>query len=228
MAYTKAQYRAAALAEADATGSSRWDTTASTGEVDRKLGLVFDREWKNILNVNPYYRAQKLTPTTSSTGRIAISDLTSGSGNTIRRFYRILGIMRNNTVYDPAELRENLLAESLNAQSFTFQREGTDIFLLPKEVSVQFEVWVNWIPQRTDKLSADGDTIDFPEEYEELLRYAGAAALLLKGGTETAEAQWLKQEAKEIREEMLQDIGRLSIHPNFVKHPDLAIEWGGY
>ncbi|MEO5589947.1 MAG: hypothetical protein ABIS03_10210, partial [Gemmatimonadaceae bacterium] len=63
MSVTKAQLRTSTSNIADANGSTRWSTTATTGEVDIIMGYVHAREWKRILNAAPYYRTNKVTPT---------------------------------------------------------------------------------------------------------------------------------------------------------------------
>src|SRR5712691_9421341 len=100
-AYTKGGLRTAVLQQADAVGSDRWDAAAG-GEVDQIISDCFDREWKNILNANRYYKyAQVLVNTDPVTGRIPIANLSTGTGDNQQRFYRVLVLIgpTDNIVY---------------------------------------------------------------------------------------------------------------------------------
>lgn len=232
MSYTKSTLRTAVLKKADAivgsTVSPFFDVTASTGDVDRTIGMVFDREWRRILNANQYFRIQKVTVSTdASTGRIALTSLNSGSADTLKRMYRILTVVKGNIPYQQVEYKDMPLAESLGAFPYSWYQEGTNIFPLPKELSASFDIMVNYIPQRPDKLSGEGITVDFPEEWEELIVFEAAAWLLVKGGNETKAAAELRAGAEDIRNDMLEDVSRLSTNPDRMRFADHPFTWGG-
>ena len=99
MAFTRAQLRTRILRRMDAEDNSLWDTTAgATGEVDQVMGFVFDKEWRRILNANPDYRTNRVQLTADTDGKYAISGLTTGSGDTVKRFYRMRTVTCNNRV----------------------------------------------------------------------------------------------------------------------------------
>ena len=231
MSYTKAQIRTAVMQEADAvvgsSFSSRWDTTVG-GEVDRIISMVFEREWRRILAANRYYRTQKVTTTTdASTGRIPISALTTGAGDTAKRFHRVINVEKGLIPYRQVELADMPLAESLGASPYSWYQEGTDLMFLPKEFSASFNIIVNWLPVRPDALSLETSVLDFPTEWEELLRYEAAAWVLSKGGAESPAVSDLKTLAEDIRVDMLQEVARVSTNPDQMRFPDHPFTWGG-
>lgn len=216
------------LQQMDATGSARWDTAGATSEVVTILSQVFDKEWKRLLNAQPFYRTQRqLLTSDASTGRIAISALSPGTGNTQKRFYRVLGVARNQMPYEEGQMRDWLLAEDLGLQVRIWYREGDNLMFLPKETSAAFDIWSNYLPQRPDGLSAGGDTVDFPNGYEKLLRFEAAAWLLTKGGAEADTALRLQAYAEQIRQDMLQDLARTSTKPQRMAYSDMPWDWGG-
>lgn len=226
-AYTKATLRAAVLRKADATGSDRYDATAG-GEVDQDVSDVFDREWKRLLNANRYYQIQSIAATShATTGRIAKSTLSTGSADTLKRLYRILTIIGPDvSIYNPAEFLEIPLGETFGTSLKVFYQEGDQIMILPKQLSTAFTVWVNYLPPRPADLSTDLIAITFPDEYQNLLVYEGAAWLLSKGGAETKASIDLSNRADLIRTDMLQDLARLTTDPDQIKYPDSRMGWG--
>lgn len=230
MSYTKATIRTATLDEADArvgaVTSPYWDVTPG-GEVDRKIGKVFDREWRRILNVNRFYRMQKVTVATDSNGRIAKTSLNTSTGDTLKRAYRVIFVKQGTQPYRFTKFTDNPLGEDNGSASYTWYEEGTSLMFLPKLANTSFDIWVNYLPQRPDRLSGEGIAVDFPEDYEELIPLEAAAWMLAKGGTETQAAAELRAGAEDIRSDMLQDIARISTNPDTMQFPDHPFEWGG-
>lgn len=228
-AYTKGTLRTAVLQQADAVSSDRWDATPG-GEVDLIISMVFDAEWKRILNANRYYKYNQITVNTDAvTGRIPLSSLTTGTGDSAKRFYRILAVIgpTDNIVYMPAEFLEIPLGETFAANVRVFYLEGDNLFILPKQLNVPFDFRVNWIPTRPADLSADNVVINFPSDYQDIIRYEAAAWLLTKGGAETPASAELRQFAENIRGDMLQDVARISTDQDQIRYPDSRFEWGG-
>lgn len=228
--FTRAQYRTMTQRFADAVSSTRWDTTAgNTGEIDTLLGDEFDRSWRRILNANAYYHVDQLTPTSDANGRYAISSLSSGSGDTAHRFYRILRVAINNITY-PYQPRteQELLAETLNLyRGYYWFQEGSNITCMPISANtIATGFWVNWIPVRIDQLSADSVVPSFPDGYENIVCRRAAAKMLAKGGAEAAAAQYLDALATQMEDEMLDDIGRVSIDAKQPAYPDASADWG--
>jgi hypothetical protein len=224
---TKSQLRTRVLQAADAVDAARWDDTAN-GEVDVHIGTAMDREWKRILNANPYYRIGRRTPTSSaSTGYYAVSDLDSGSGNSAERLYRVIAFSVDSTVYEETRLDQYLFPSTSSPQpQYLWYFEGSNIVALPLQYSKQATVVVNHIPTRQESLSAEDSTVTFPDGYENVLVFSAAALLLVKGGAEATASQVLEIQAEELRDEMLQDIQRRSIKPIGMRYSDNAGDWG--
>jgi hypothetical protein len=228
-AYTKGTLRTAVLQQADAVGSDRWDATAG-GEVDQIISDCFDREWKNILNANQYYTyAQVLVNTDAVTGRVPFASLSTGTGDTLQRLYRIIAVIgpTDNIVYNPATFREIPLGETFAANVRVFYREGDKIFILPKQLNTPFDFRVNWIPARPGDLSTDNIAINFPNEYQNILRWEASAWMLTKGGAETPASAELRQFAQVLRDDLLNDVARFSTDQDQLSYPDSRFEWGG-
>lgn len=229
----RSSLRTRALQLADAVSSSRWDstTTGATGEVDQHMGIVHSREWRRILNAAPYYRVAKREPTTDSTGRIAISALTSGSGDDAERFYRVLLLSVNDIpmkeVQGADAFMSTLTATGSSLADGVWFRQG-DYLIVPNAISqTNCDVWVNHLPTRVDNLANDSSTVVFPDDYEDILAYEIAAILLSKGAAEVDAAAALKALAEDMRRDLLQDVARISGKPLVMAFPDSASEWGG-
>jgi hypothetical protein len=234
MTITKSGLRTRALQLADAVSSPRWDTTATTGEVDVHMGMVHMREWRRILNANPYYRVARRTPAIDSSGRIAISSLSdSSSADALETFYRVLMVAVNNTPYKEIIPKEGLLAGiqittgSAMPGSNIWFRQGDYIMVPDAANSTATGVWVNHVPTPANLLSGEAIVVTFPDTYEDLLAYELAAILLSKGSAESDSAATMKAFAEDLRRDMLQDIARFSIAPQQFQFADTAAEWGG-
>lgn len=227
MTITKAELRTRVLNMADASGSDRWDDTAG-GEVDEIIGVAFDREWKRILNANPYYRVGRRTPTSDSSGYYAVSDLTSGSGNSAERLYRVIAFSVDSTVYEETRLDQYLFPSTSSPQpQYLWYFEGSYIVALPLTASKQATVIVNHLPTRTDDLSAEDSTVTFPDGYEDVVVCSAAALILMKGSAEAGAAASLEIQAEELRQDMLQDIARRSLKPIGIRYNDSVSDWAG-
>ena len=217
------------MRKADAFGSRRWDTsTGLSGEVDQVLGTVHWKEWRRILNANRYYRFGTRAPVSNATtGRYLLSDLDSGSADSLEKLYRVIGFTIDNIVYSQVSQDKYLLGEANNSAARVYWREGSNLMALPKELGKVASVFVNHLPQRIDALATDASEVVFPEGYEEILALESAAMLMIKGGAETNEAQSFRNLAEELRQEMLQDITRDSTKPMRFEPDDSSAVWGG-
>lgn len=217
---------------ADAVNSGRWDTTAGNlGEIDQILGTVYDKEWRRILSANPYYQTFKgQNLTLQSDNSILLSSLDPGSSG---RFYRLIGVINNNTVYVKGNAEDYLRSPTLTYGPYVWFQSGTKLYLLPPPTANpafqnQDGVVFNWIPQRIQDLASDATTVSFPDGYEEILALETAAFLLAKGGAETNTTGEFRALAGSLREEMLADIQRISIDPIRMKYADdSASDWAG-
>ncbi|MGP1666028.1 MAG: hypothetical protein ACTS5I_09000, partial [Rhodanobacter sp.] len=131
MGWTRTTFRTEVRHLADAENDTRWPNA----RIDAALDMVFRREWSNLLNANPYLRWAVRTPTPNSDGRIAITDLSSGSGDTAETFYRIIDVARGTRRYSQVQFRDAPLAASLEiAEAWsdgTWYRIGNQLQLIP-------------------------------------------------------------------------------------------------
>ncbi|HUT86466.1 MAG TPA: hypothetical protein VMX15_00060 [Candidatus Heimdallarchaeota archaeon] len=228
MSLTRLQYRERIVREMDAITSGRWDQTAG-GEVDQKLGVVFDQNWRRILNANRYYRIVKRTPTSDADGKYAISDLSDlSSPDSAKRLYRVLALAVEDVVYEEVAFIDNILTTVHQQNYRTWWREGEYIQCTPVLANkVASGIWVNYLPTRPENLSDDAQAVDFPDGYEQILIWEAAALLLSKAGAESGAGAELKDLASELKQDMLQDLTRFSTKPMQMIHSDEAGEWGG-
>lgn len=223
--WTRATYMDQARAQADARQADRW----TDQDVRYALGLVHAREWKRILNANPYVRYATRTVAQGSTGLIALSALDGGSGNAQERVYRVLDVAQDTIVYNEIQFAEAPTAVTIGGVSgrYSWYRIGTNMQILPAESGASMTVWVNWTPTPIDQLSADTIAAEFPRDYELLIAYEAGAWLLMKAGAESDGAKHLQAMAEQIRGDMLGDLARQSTVPLRMTYPDRAAEWGG-
>lgn len=228
MALTRLQYRQRIVREMDAVQSGRWDQTAG-GEVDQKLGVVFDQNWRRILNANSEYTNYKSTPTSDAEGRYAIADLSDLSDpDNAKRMYRVIAVAVDDVVYSEDKFKANILSTTLSPTYRIWWKVGQYIQCLPAEANkTATGIWVNYIPTRPENLSADDKAVDFPDGYEQILVWEAAALLLSKGGAETNAAKEMLGMASNLRQDLLQDISRFSTSPIQMSYSDDASIWGG-
>jgi hypothetical protein len=233
MAMTRLQLRTQATDLADVTGSSRWSTTAGTGEVDLRLGAVHGRLWRRLLNAHAGFRLAKRQPVADASGRFLWSDLSAADA----KAYRVVLVALDNTPYQFTDLRDALLAEAVNASGGSavggpgrvWWREGDYLKVLPtpRAGATPTGIWVNHIPTPVHELASDATSVTWPDGYDDVLRIFGAAALLFKGAAETQASLELTAFGEAQFAEMMQDVCRPSTNPLQFRHADTAAEWGG-
>lgn len=236
MSMTQAQFWAAVQNYLDSTGtdassaatidSLRWDHTTISAVGDN----VFGEEWSNILDTNQVYRFQNITNlTTDSNGQIALTSLTTGSGDTAKNFYRVLSGFSDGTVlYRQTDYRNVPLGTVTNYQSpwdYLFYLAGQNFQFLPVASGTVLQTWVSWTPTTISALATSSSVIDFPSPY--VLVWQTAGKLLLKGGAQSGAAQTMFQLAEDARQNMLGSIARLTTRPDFLQFTDTAANWGG-
>lgn len=234
MTQTREMLRDRAIRAADAVGSQDWDTTAGIlGEVDQKLAVNYDREWIRCLDAEPSLRTGSRSVTGDSSGNYALSDLSSGSGDSRERFHRVLWVVRNGMAYRPGRLRQHPDPTTLTiTNQREWYRDGSNIVLIPVEASVAATIKVNHLPPSITALSADDVAVTVPSEtqeetFAEIVALETAADLLNKGGRETMESVGLRQLAKGLRDEMLSDLARTGEGPLVMQYDDRASDWAG-
>lgn len=227
MAITRSQFVDRVRFYMDAEGSARWDedTILEVG------GMVFENEWSGILNQNKNYRMNTASVTTDSEGRIAIADLTTGTGDTAKHFFRVLsGPTDGQVLYRETDYQNVPLGIFQNYQypwAYLYYLAGDYWQLLPIQNGLALSVVVNWTPTRINDLAGDGSTIDFPAGFDYIPIWQTAGTLLLKGGAEAEGANAMFALADDARTKMYGQIGRLTTKPSSLQFPDTASSWGG-
>lgn len=209
----------------DAVGSRRW----GSAEIRARNSSTFDDEWADILDAAPFYRAQVVSVTTAADGTFPVSSLTTGTGDSLKRFYRIAGINDGNQSLREISYIDAPIAQFTNyipQYPLVFYLLGQSYQVLPKAAHV-LNVVVNYKPQALADLSADNIDFDFPAGAEHVLAYASAARLLNKGGAEAMAARELFAMAADERARMLNEIRRRTMNPTVLRAPDSAMDWAG-
>lgn len=212
---------------ADAVATDRWDDDT---EVKPVLGIVYEEEWSRILAAAPTYRTGTRSVTTSATGRVALSDLDSGSGDSLQRWHRILAVVNNQTVYEEIQARDYPLVVAGGGVSARDHVTGSyilvgDELFLPGVPSTAISVMVNHKPQAIEDLADTSSLVTFPLGGHIIIAMEAAAMLLQKGGTESTAARDLVEMASVRRESMLSDLQRRTAYPVFMGTTDAASDW---
>ena len=207
--------------QADGDSTGRW----SSGTVIRFLDLCIRREWSRIFAAYPGYRHAKRTITATSTGTFPLTSL-SASGE---RFFRILQMRVGDQIVAPLTGSETPYSSTDSSQGYLGRRSyavhGANVQLYPASADT-VSVWVSHLPASIASLE-DTDPVVFPEDYELIPCFEAAALMLSKGSAETGAANELRAMAKDMRDDMISDVGRHTIGPNQIGFPDNSADWGG-
>lgn len=237
MSMTRLQFEYAVQNALDGTGLDTIVSTTSstprfgTSQVQAVGDNVFAEEWGNILDANQTYRFNSVSTTTDSAGCVAITSLTTGSGDTAKNFYRVLsGPTDGNALYRETDYRNVPIATLSNYQApwdYLYYLAGANFQMLPVASGTALTWGVSWTPTVISGLAADASVIDFPSGYEYLLVWQSAGKLLAGKGGKSDQAQVLFTLAETARKNLLAGVGRLTTRPNFLMFQDLAMHWGG-
>jgi hypothetical protein len=161
---------------------------------------------------------------------VALSSLSSGSGDAEQNWYRIVSVSDGNVLYRETRFQDAPLATTSNYMP-TYARQyylvGDVLQILPVASGLSLYVAVNYKPTAILDLASDSSTVDFPENNHLILVSEAASQLLLKGGAEAGSASNFKKLAADDREVMLDDIRRRTINPTRMAYPDQAYDWAG-
>ena len=219
MSMTKAAIIAAARERADAVRSSRWDDA----DLGVMLGMLHWTEYAHILNANNTYKMRTVATSPDSDGVILKSALSDAT----RFFYRVLTLKIGNRYFTPIAYSDAPSpAYSSYGSAFGWYERGDGIQIVPVSTE-SAEVTVNYRPKRASALE-DTDVVDFPDGYEHILIYGLAGEMRLKGGSETDAANDMYRRAQVLREDMLQDLRRLSVRPTIMQAMDDPADWGSW
>lgn len=215
----------------DAEGAQRW----TDDEIVSALSYSHDAMWSRILESAPYYRFQSLPITTASDGTFPIASLSTGSGNSQRRFWRLSSINDGTVQYTETRFQDVPLGTSQYYQGYyprLYYWAGENFQILPA-TSVALTVVVSYKPTMLRDYVGSGTTnrwdipIDFPEGSEIALVYEAAYRLLMKGGAEAnTSALYLRMATQEM-DGMLDDLRRTTINPTRLAYSDGARNWAG-
>lgn len=228
MSITKAQARSRVLNFMDAAGSSRWDTTPN-GEVDQAIAYSADQEWRTILDANPYVTSQVVTTPIGAGGQVLKTVLTTGSADTSRRLYKILGLNINQTPIKVEQFSSDYLGAFVaGAQPLVAYEFGDYFQILPTTLAGTSSLWfVNYLPTKFDALSGESINFIFPDSFEDVpLLEAGAYLLASKAGAESDSAVALVGLARKRRTDMLRALERPTTRPAEMRYNDSSAAWG--
>jgi hypothetical protein len=227
MSMTRLEFQNNVLNFMDAESSARW----SPALIQSVGGIVSLNEWSDILNQNQYYKFATRSVTTDANGCVSVASLTTGSGDTVQTFARVVGPFTDgNILWTETDYRYVPLATQSNYQtpaSYQYYLAGDNFQLLPVQSGLALTVVVNYIPATIAQLAGDSSTVIFPSGYEWILVWVTAATLLLKGGAESQAASDLYSLADDARKNMLSGIARLTTRPTFALFQDDPGNWGG-
>lgn len=226
MALTRTNYQDLVKDHLDATGSSRW----SSSTINYALGNAGDGAWSLILGAAPTYRLGTRSVTTDSSGRILLTDLNSGAGDSKEWWYRILAVTDgSDQVWRLTDFQSVPTGTTANYAA-TYSRfmylAGNYVQLLPVEGSASRTVTVNHKPTRIDSLAGDSSTYDFPDGHELVVVFRACQLLFPKGGAEMEAASYFGAMAQEAEFRMLAELGRSFAEPT-VMGGDPAHWYGG-
>jgi hypothetical protein len=208
----------------NAVSSGQWsDPTLRTW-----VGLAHWAEWADILGVNNAYYMQTITTSQNSSGQVAMSALSTGSGNTGKYWYRILDVADSAGQFHYRNARYRQYPNpQVNVGPYIWYPFGRNLQLSPIANGQSMAITVNYRPPRADALASLSDTIDFPDGYAEVIPWRAAKLALVKGGSETQAAIDTWGVGKELHDRMLQDLGRESTWPIVADSFDSPEDWGG-
>lgn len=228
MTWTKATYLSRTREWMDATGSDRW----SDAFLYALLGLKHREEWEGILDANPTYRFAQRSLNTDANGQFQLSDLSSGSGDTVQTAYKLIAVTDGNTIqWRETEFARVPLGTSGTMAALDFDRSyyliGDSVQLLPSAGGQGLVVSCSLVPVAIDQLSGDSSTVDFVDGYENLIALCAAADALAKGGTETGATADLRALAQTYRQGLYASVARRTTTPTFLGFSDSSYTWGG-
>lgn len=221
---TRTQFLVEVRQALDAVTSQRW----LDGTLVRWGGLQMRRDWAAILNANRFFRWAERQPALTA-GVVPLAALSTGSGVTAQHFYRVLAV-RGQDGESFRKIDGDMVGfgagNTIEPQSRTWWREGTQLRVTPRSYPGTLRVYVNFYPGLVNEL-ADGDTIDYPEGFEMGLVLATAGLAFSKGNAEIDATGNFLALADEIRKDMLADVVRDSTDPIGIEASDSPLDWDG-
>lgn len=190
-------------------------------------GMVHVDEWRRLLDIAPYYRTNRVSVALDANGRFAWSALTTGSGNSVKRVYRVLELSdaEQNTLTFAQADRLRLAGARVATSERLWTKVGDEVQTFG--CTGTLDALVNWTPCSVSDLTSDADVVDYPEEYKPILFYETAALALAKGGRETSEATDLIRMADMMRQKAFASLRREASTPFILGADDHPWEWGG-
>lgn len=192
------------------------------------LGFVHADEARRLSDKVDHWNVLRTTATPVN-GVIPFSDLTSGSGDTIKRTIRVRAVGQNGRPFPEHTTRQSpLLTPTSALTGGTRWFVENDGITLLGAASGPLDVVTRTIPVPADQLAGDDSTVDWPETHEMLLVYRVAAIALAQGGTETDAGRDLNQIVEGmLRPALYREYARLTERPPTIELVDDAAGWGG-
>lgn len=225
MTWTKAQWVEETVQVADAKNDPRWSATTTL----LLLGAVHLREWRRLLDHKHTLRMQTLAVTRDASGRVAWSDLSTGSADAMKSVHRVLAVYDGAQWYDFEEWRLSPLAGNATdggADRAVWRREGDYLQVAPA-VAGALSVMVSHLPTAINLLSTNATPAEWPDSFEHVIVFEAASRMLRKGGAETEASNELAALASQFREDMFSALGRETIEPRQMLLGDDPASWGG-
>lgn len=214
----------------NAAGSSQW-TDANLGIW---CGMAHWKLWADLLGKNRNYRMQQVNVTEDTNGQFDLSLLNTGSGDSEQYYFHILTVAQPASpgaqvqfYYRQAEYDQFPNPQPNTSLPYVWYQFGSKVQVLPVAPGQGLQITTNWRPPRPDWLSATSVAVDFPEGYAQVVPWWAASMALVKGGNETQAAMDIRNTAELMRDDFLQEIGRISTWPIIARSFDNPEDWAG-
>lgn len=221
MTWNRQEYHDETRRYMDAVRSKRWDDI----QVNRMLGLVHWGEWKRLMEKSPGIRTDVLTGVVrDSEGKVALSALTTGTGNATKTFYKVQAVGIGGVVLDEMTPGDIMFPAGQHIIRRGWWIESDSLYVVPAGTEA-VDVRLQRLPQRMDLLTTGTDPVEWPDGHEMLLVHEAAVLLLPKGGAEFDFAMATMEVAKEERRLLAQEMWRRGFKPVEFKYADDASAW---
>lgn len=205
-----------------AKGSQRWPQSTT---LLYHLSHAHNKEWAAILNEVPEYRTDDLTPTPDSQGRIPLASLTTGSGDSVHRFYKLRSIDQDGRPFYPRPKKRWPNVAVVRDTSELLYRIDANYLYVGPSISGAINVCVSHRPCKAGDLSSPGTEVEWPDGHEYVIVFATAALATMKGGAETDVSREFAGECRSLRNEVLTELARQDGEAPQMEYSDDASEW---
>lgn len=192
--------------------------------------MVHADEWRGVLEASPYYRTVERTLTLDANRTFAWADLSSGSGDTRQRVFRVLALTDGDGrdfQYAPPDRLWLLRGAAVpSASQRLWTKNGDRVQVFGAGPGTTLYALVNYTPTAIGALASDASAIDWLEDWWPVLFYETAALTLTRGGREMDEATRLIGLGDKLRQRMLAALRREAATPTVLGAADDVLDWG--